>query len=187
MAERGGFEPPIRFNPYNGLANRRLQPLGHLSTGFSETRPCLTLKQIFHRLSRKQEWSPSILVGIVSFRLTPEVSDRRRQERWSARGTPELPPGVERRPRLAKRTVHLGASIWWRAWEANHGGGSLDRECFHKGGGGLTLTDQPSCQAARSYRTQLLAGSLNNIVSSVNNVIVWIKINAAGELREGCG
>src|SRR2546429_172783 len=31
MAERGGFEPPIRFNPYNGLANRRLQPLGHLS------------------------------------------------------------------------------------------------------------------------------------------------------------
>ena len=31
MAERGGFEPPIRFNPYIGLANRRLQPLGHLS------------------------------------------------------------------------------------------------------------------------------------------------------------
>ncbi len=23
LAERGGFEPPIRFNPYNGLANRR--------------------------------------------------------------------------------------------------------------------------------------------------------------------
>jgi hypothetical protein len=34
LAERGGFEPPIRFNPYNGLANRRLQPLGHLSTSF---------------------------------------------------------------------------------------------------------------------------------------------------------
>src|SRR5439155_24322783 len=33
VAERGGFEPPIRFNPYNGLANRRLQPLGHLSIG----------------------------------------------------------------------------------------------------------------------------------------------------------
>ena len=31
VAERGGFEPPIQFNPYNGLANRRLQPLGHLS------------------------------------------------------------------------------------------------------------------------------------------------------------
>src|SRR6266511_540691 len=31
MAERGGFEPPVRFNPYSGLANRRLQPLGHLS------------------------------------------------------------------------------------------------------------------------------------------------------------
>ena len=33
MAEKGGFEPPIRFNPYTGLANQRLQPLGHLSTG----------------------------------------------------------------------------------------------------------------------------------------------------------
>ncbi len=30
-AERGGFEPPIECYPYNGLANRRLQPLGHLS------------------------------------------------------------------------------------------------------------------------------------------------------------
>ena len=26
-----GFEPTIGFNPYNGLANRRLQPLGHPS------------------------------------------------------------------------------------------------------------------------------------------------------------
>ena len=34
MAERGGFEPPIRFNPYTGLANQRLQPLGHLSKPF---------------------------------------------------------------------------------------------------------------------------------------------------------
>ena len=31
VAERMGFEPMIRCNPYNGLANRRLQPLGHLS------------------------------------------------------------------------------------------------------------------------------------------------------------
>ena len=30
-AEREGFEPSIEFWPYNGLANRRLQPLGHLS------------------------------------------------------------------------------------------------------------------------------------------------------------
>ena len=26
-----GFEPTIEVSPYNGLANRRLQPLGHLS------------------------------------------------------------------------------------------------------------------------------------------------------------
>src|SRR6266404_9927930 len=31
LAERGGFEPPVRFNPYNGLANRRFRPLSHLS------------------------------------------------------------------------------------------------------------------------------------------------------------
>ena len=32
LAERGGFEPPIPFKGYTGLANQRLQPLGHLST-----------------------------------------------------------------------------------------------------------------------------------------------------------
>jgi hypothetical protein len=31
VAENGGFEPPIELSPYNGLANRRLQPLGQLS------------------------------------------------------------------------------------------------------------------------------------------------------------
>ena len=31
MAEKGGFEPPVQCYLYNGLANRRLQPLGHLS------------------------------------------------------------------------------------------------------------------------------------------------------------
>src|SRR6185503_13097561 len=32
MAEGTGFEPAIGGKPYNGLANRRLQPLGHPST-----------------------------------------------------------------------------------------------------------------------------------------------------------
>ena len=31
LAEGMGFEPTIRGYPYNGLANRRLQPLGHPS------------------------------------------------------------------------------------------------------------------------------------------------------------
>ena len=30
-AERGGFEPPVRFDPYDGLANRSFRPLRHLS------------------------------------------------------------------------------------------------------------------------------------------------------------
>jgi hypothetical protein len=38
LAEGMGFEPTIRYNPYNGLANRRLQPLGHPSTGVVLTR-----------------------------------------------------------------------------------------------------------------------------------------------------
>jgi hypothetical protein len=34
MADREGFEPSIgALVPYNGLANRRLQPLGHLPVG----------------------------------------------------------------------------------------------------------------------------------------------------------
>ena len=32
LAEWGGFEPPIRFSPYDDLANRCLQPLGHHSS-----------------------------------------------------------------------------------------------------------------------------------------------------------
>ena len=31
FAERGGFEPPVQNNPYDGLANRWFQPLTHLS------------------------------------------------------------------------------------------------------------------------------------------------------------
>ena len=39
-SEREGFEPSIRvYTPYNGLANRRLQPLGHLSAATFPTIP----------------------------------------------------------------------------------------------------------------------------------------------------
>jgi hypothetical protein len=31
LAEGMGFEPTIQLSSYNGLANRRLQPLGHPS------------------------------------------------------------------------------------------------------------------------------------------------------------
>ena len=39
MAERAGFEPAIRCYPYDDLANRCLQPLGHRSvaTGIATT------------------------------------------------------------------------------------------------------------------------------------------------------
>ena len=35
--ERGGFEPPIGFDTYNGLANRRFRPLSHLSRTTTKT------------------------------------------------------------------------------------------------------------------------------------------------------
>ena len=31
LAERGGFEPPVQFNPYGSLANYWFKPLTHLS------------------------------------------------------------------------------------------------------------------------------------------------------------
>ena len=31
LAEREGFEPSVRFNPYTRLAGEHLRPLGHLS------------------------------------------------------------------------------------------------------------------------------------------------------------
>ncbi len=34
MAEGGGFEPPVEFYPYDGLANRCDQPLCHPSDVF---------------------------------------------------------------------------------------------------------------------------------------------------------
>ena len=36
VAERGGFEPPVRYKPYNALAKRRFRPLSHLSVGGRE-------------------------------------------------------------------------------------------------------------------------------------------------------
>lgn len=42
MAERAGFEPAIRCYPYDDLANRCLQPLGHRSVAnrYSNDPPC---------------------------------------------------------------------------------------------------------------------------------------------------
>jgi hypothetical protein len=46
LAERGGFEPPIHGKMYDGLANRCLQPLGHLSLLLSYTY-CMGKKRDF--------------------------------------------------------------------------------------------------------------------------------------------
>jgi len=47
---------------------------------------------------------------------TPEVSDRRRQGRWSARGALELPPGVDRKcvaaVRLDRFVRRLAINVW---------------------------------------------------------------------------
>jgi hypothetical protein len=49
MAERGGFEPPVRFNPYNGLANRRIRPLCHLSIKIVCSQSCANYHPLLAR------------------------------------------------------------------------------------------------------------------------------------------
>jgi hypothetical protein len=75
MAERGGFEPPVRFNPYNGLANRRFRPLSHLSYKylqlFQQTR--LTFADLLltvGNLKREQRSKPvTVTVGNVMVKV----------------------------------------------------------------------------------------------------------------------
>jgi len=61
-------------------------------------------------------WQPSSRTAVritavrrMVFGLTSEVSDRRRQERLSARRTAKWPPGVERRSGAAVRSTDLFA------------------------------------------------------------------------------
>ena len=56
LAERGGFEPPVRFNPYNGLANRRIRPLCHLSNQLIYSILCVIYQSLFaHTLDKLQQ------------------------------------------------------------------------------------------------------------------------------------
>ena len=51
LAERGGFEPPEGFNPFNGLANRCLKPLGHLSKSRGRSKRALPASaRLFSRI-----------------------------------------------------------------------------------------------------------------------------------------
>ena len=60
MAETRGFEPPIGFDPYNGLANRRLQPLGHVSgLGDLDSKKRLEDQFILFKAWRRQCWGSS--------------------------------------------------------------------------------------------------------------------------------
>ena len=80
-AGREGFEPSIRFNPYNGLANRRLQPLGHLpNVGLQE----LTLSESMTVYSTKATQTRS--------RINLSASTRRPQLFGFARRRLAAPP-----------------------------------------------------------------------------------------------
>jgi integrase len=88
MAERGGFEPPVRFYPYNGLANRRIRPLCHLSYKhlqlFSQT--SLTFADTlptFEDMKTKRPSNPDkVTVGNIIVRIykrqRPTASGKRR-------------------------------------------------------------------------------------------------------------
>ncbi len=73
-----GFEPMIRINnPYNGLANRRLQPLGHLSStamcGFNLPYPPPP-RQSYHRLLNPTPEPRRLAVEQRSTRRQPATS-----------------------------------------------------------------------------------------------------------------
>ena len=55
MAERGGFEPPVRYDPYDGLANRCFRPLSHLSAIIGYERNIITLFEITSSSFEKNE------------------------------------------------------------------------------------------------------------------------------------
>jgi hypothetical protein len=55
-------------------------------------------------LESAKQWGVS-WCGVTRCRRTIEVSDRRRQERWRARGALELPPGLERTSGAAVRST----------------------------------------------------------------------------------
>ena len=70
-----GFEPTIRHYPYNGLANRRLQPLGHPSTDEWVHGVCKASVSGWRgqpRLTRRTRHKPAI--GTGSFFLTPRAA-----------------------------------------------------------------------------------------------------------------
>ena len=67
---------------------------------------------------------------VAKNRLAPEVSDRCRQEGWSARGPPELPPGVERGSEAAVRStdfvsLQIRHQSMWTSPVKNHSPSTL--------------------------------------------------------------
>ncbi len=88
MAERGGFEPPVRFYPYNGLANRRFRPLSHLSVNYLQRlwQTCSTFAdflptlETMKREQRSKSLKGSLRKAIVQIykRERPTASGKRR-------------------------------------------------------------------------------------------------------------
>lgn len=59
MAETTGFEPVEAFNGFNGLANRRFQPLSHVSA-FGKT------QNLFYRLRQLCQVSRIIILKVIA-------------------------------------------------------------------------------------------------------------------------
>src|SRR5207245_3935569 len=63
-AEREGFEPSIRVSAYAGLANRCLQPLGHLSGRVSEAIGAALVRQPVRPRLDRQDQTPSRVLAV---------------------------------------------------------------------------------------------------------------------------
>lgn len=68
LAEWEGFEPSIQVSPYNDLANRRLQPLGHHSNARSLGNRCPAGARLccaVQRLIRAFRQGPQVRSGLA--------------------------------------------------------------------------------------------------------------------------
>ena len=100
VAESGGFEPPVQLSPYNGLANRRLQPLGQLSGvsrvaihhNYNQIRYALATKQTYPWITCAEKRSISSACGLdCSNTMSTPTAENSSSLSFTASGVPTNP------------------------------------------------------------------------------------------------
>ena len=91
-ADRAGFEPAVEVSPYAGLANRCLQPLGHLSCVFAIKNPLQCTRSVASAPSKCRRRVLRLTL------LSPDTLTRRRHRCRLGLGRPDTGQLVLGRP-----------------------------------------------------------------------------------------